>query len=103
MASQVRGQYFSFYVFMDVFSRKIVGYNVHSEQSSAWAAAIVSEAYRAENTTEKQVILHTDDGRSMQGVAMLTMLQELDIAASFSRPSVRNDNAHSEAFLKTCT
>jgi putative transposase len=37
----------------------------------------------------------------MKGSMMLTKLQELGIMASFSRPSVSNDNPYSEAMFKT--
>ncbi len=36
--SQVRGVYFYLYIVMDIYSRKIVGWNVHESQSSEYAA-----------------------------------------------------------------
>ncbi|MBK7184321.1 MAG: hypothetical protein IPH85_00075 [Ignavibacteria bacterium] len=37
----------------------------------------------------------------MKGATMLTTLQKLGIAPSFSRPGVSDDNAQAEAFFRT--
>jgi hypothetical protein len=37
----------------------------------------------------------------MKGATMLAALQRLGVIASFSRPSVSDDNPYSEALLKT--
>jgi putative transposase len=44
-----------------------------------------------------QVVLHSDNGSSMKG----STLQNLGVAASFSRPAVSNDNPYSESLFKT--
>jgi putative transposase len=38
----------------------------------------------------------------MKGATMLATLQRLGVVASFSRPSVSNDNPYSEAIFATC-
>ena len=102
LKSPIRGQYFYLYFFMDVFSRKIVGYNVFLEQSAELASQVVSKAYQTEGVTKQQVTLHSDNGGPMKGSMMLATLEALGVAASFSRPSVSNDNPFSEALFKTC-
>ena len=87
---------------MDVFSRKIVGYNVFLEQSAELASQVVSKAYQTEGVTKQQVTLHSDNGGPMKGSMMLATLESLGVAASFSRPSVSNDSPFSEALFKTC-
>ncbi len=101
LLSTIRGKYFYLYLFLDVFSRKIVGFDVFEEQSAEHAAYVVSNAYIAEGVREGQVNLHADNGGPMKGSMMLAKLQDLGVTASFSRPSVSNDNPFSEALFKT--
>lgn len=99
--SNVRGKYFYLYMFLDVFSRKIVGFDVFDEQSADLASYVVSKAYVAESVGKDEVTLHADNGGPMKGSMMLATLQKLGIASSFSRPSVSDDNPFSEAMFRT--
>jgi putative transposase len=101
LISNIRGKYFYLYLFLDVFSRKIVGFDVFDEQLAEHAAYVVSNAYMAEGVGKDQISLHADNGGPMKGSMMLAKLEMLGVAASFSRPSVSNDNAFSEAMFKT--
>ncbi|MFP1729763.1 hypothetical protein ACLEDY_10640 [Lonsdalea quercina] len=42
LASRVRGRYFYLYLIEDIFSRKIVGYEVHEEKNGEQAAALLT-------------------------------------------------------------
>ena len=101
LATSVKGVFFYLYLFMDVFSRKIVGWQVYEAESSEWAADIVRDIVRRENISPDQVVLHADNGGPMKGATLLATLQELGMMSSFSRPSVSNDNPYSEALFKT--
>jgi putative transposase len=101
LISNIRGKYFYLYLFLDIFSRKIVGFNVFEEQSAEHAADVVSKAYVIENLGEGEVTLHSDNGGPMKGATMLATLQKLGIVPSFSRPSVSDDNPFSESLFKT--
>ncbi|HEO1341773.1 TPA: transposase [Legionella pneumophila] len=101
LTSNIRGNYFYLYLFLDVFSRKIVGFNVFDEQSAEHASEVVSAAYITENISAGEVTLHADNGGPMKGSMMLATLQNLGIASSFSRPSVSNDNPYSESMFRT--
>lgn len=101
LASNIRGKYFYLYLFLDIFSRKIVGFDVYDEQSAEHAASVVSKTYLAEGISQGEVTLHSDNGGPMKGSMMLAKLEMLGIAASFSRPSVSNDNPYSESMFKT--
>jgi putative transposase len=48
------------------------------------------------------LVLHSDNGSPFKGLTLLEKLRDLQIAPSFSRPRVSNDNAFSEALFKTC-
>ena len=101
LLSQIRGKFYYLYMFMDIYSRKIVGFDVFEEQTAEHAATVVSSAYRAEGLRAGDVILHSDNGGPMKGSMMLATLQRLGIAPSFSRPSVSDYNPYSEALFKT--
>lgn len=101
LSSTIQGKYFYLYVFLDVFSRKIVGWQVYAEESSQNASDMIQDICRRERVTREQVVLHSDNGSSMKGSKMLATLQNLGVAASFSRPAVSNDNPYSESLFKT--
>jgi putative transposase len=102
LASSVAGLFFYLYLILDVFSRKIVGWEVHPEQTSEQAAVLFRQAHGRERVTAGTLVLHSDNGSPMKGATLLVTLQRLGVVASFSRPSVSNDNAYSEALFKTC-
>jgi hypothetical protein len=47
------------------------------------------------------VIVHSDNGGPMRGSTMLATLQHLGVVASFSRPSVSDDNPYIESLFRT--
>lgn len=102
LASTVTGRFFYLYLFMDLFSRKIVGWEVHEKESSELAARILRKAKLAEALPgDHELVLHSDNGGPMKGATMLATMQKIGVVPSFSRPSVSNDNPFSEALFKT--
>ena len=101
LPTAIKGVFFYLYLFLDVYSRKIVGWQVYEDESSDWAAEIVHDIVQREGIARDQVRLHSDNGSPMKGATMLATLQRLGIMPSFSRPSVSNDNPYSEALFKT--
>ena len=101
LATTVKGHFYYLYLFIDVFSRKIVGWQVYREESSTHAADVIMDICRQENIAEEQVTLHSDNGGPMKAATMLATLQKLGIMPSFSRPSVSNDNPYSESLFRT--
>jgi putative transposase len=101
LPTQVRGMYFYLYLFMDIFSRKIVGWQVYESESSELASEVIRDICERENIAPKQVVLHSDNGSPMKGATMLATLQALGVMPSFSRPACSNDNPHSESLFKT--
>ena len=96
-----RGLYFYLYLFMDIFSRKIVGWQIYETESSELAAEVMRDICERENIAPGQVVLHSDNGSPMKGATMLATLQALGVMPSFSRPAVSNDNPYSESLFKT--
>lgn len=101
LPTTVRGVYFYLYMFMDIYSRKIVGWQVYDEESTVLAAEVVCDICNREKIQRGQVVLHSDNGSPMKGATMLATLQRLGVVPSFSRPSVSNDNPYSESLFKT--
>jgi putative transposase len=101
LPTSVKGVFFYLYLFMDVYSRKIVGWQVYERESSDWAAEIIRDIVQREGIPRQQVTLHSDNGGPMKGATMLATLQTLGILPSFSRPAVSDDNPYSEALFKT--
>ena len=95
------GIYFYLYLFMDIFSRKIVGWQIYESESSELASEVMRDLCERENIAPNQVILHSDNGSPMKGATMLATLQVLGVMPSFSRPAVSNDNPFSESLFKT--
>ena len=101
LPTPIRGLYFYLYLFLDVFSRKIVGWQVYEEESSLLASEVMRDLCRREHIARDQVVLHADNGGPMKGATMLATLQALGVMPSFSRPAVSNDNPFSESLFRT--
>ena len=101
LPTPVMGSYFYLYLFMDIYSRKIVGWQIYDAESSELAAEVVRDICAREHIAPNQVVLHSDNGSPMKGATMLATLQALGVMPSFSRPAVSNDNPFSESLFKT--
>lgn len=101
LPTTTRGVFYYLYLFMDIFSRKIVGWQIYDSESSEQASEVLKDLCRREGINQDQVILHSDNGAAMKGATMLATLQTLGIMPSLSRPSVSNDNPYSESLFKT--
>ena len=101
LKTNMRGIFLYLYLFMDIYSRKIVGWQVYEDENSEWAADILRDITQREGIAPEQITLHSDNGGPMKGASMLATLQVLGIMPSFSRPAVSNDNPYSESLFKT--
>lgn len=101
LPTQVRGVYLYWYVYVDVFSRKIIASQVFEEESQTHAGALFADYIHRSGIPRGQLTLHSDNGAPMKGSTMIATLQQLGVARSLSRPSVSNDNPYSEALFKT--
>ena len=86
---------------MDLFSRKIVGWEVHDIESMELSAKLLIQICDNEKIKKEQLHLHSDNGGPMKGATMLATMQWLGVMPSFSRPSVSDDNPFSESLFKT--
>ncbi len=98
---RVKGLFLYLYMTMDVFSRKVVAYQVYEYESGDLAADLITDACKHENISENQLVLHSDNGGPMKALTMLAKLQDLGVMPSFSRPRVSDDNPYSESLFRT--
>lgn len=101
LPSNIKELYYYLYLIIDIFSRKIVGFSVHINESSEHAANLITQACIDENIMREQIVLHSDNGGPMKGATMLATLERLGVLPSFSRPSVSDDNPYSESLFRT--
>ena len=101
LPSTVHGQYFYLYLYLDVFSRKIVAWQIYAEENGANASEVMRDLCRREGIMPGQLVLHSDNGGSMKGSTMVATLRSLGVMASLSRPAVSNDNPYSESLFRT--
>jgi len=97
-----RGLFYYLYLIMDLYSRKIVAWEIHEREASDLAARLIHRACLAEGTAAQPLVLHSDNGSPMKGASMLETLSRLGVTSSFSRPRVSNDNAYAESLFRTC-
>ena len=101
LPAPVRGMHFYLYLFVDIFSRKIVGWQVFDCESAELAAGLLRDICERMGIPQGQLTVHSDNGSPMKGETMLATMQSLGIAPSRSRPSVSNDNPYSESLFRT--
>jgi putative transposase len=101
LPAPIRGMYFYLYMIMDVYSRKIVGWEVHPMESADLSAALLHKAVLSEGCLLDPPVLHADNGGPQKGFTMRAKLQDLGVTASYSRPRTSNDNPYSESLFRT--
>lgn len=99
----VLGCWFHLYLILDLFSRKIVGWEVHDSDDSAHAAHLVRRTALTEGIAAipTKPVLHGDNGSTLKATTVLAMLNWLGVKPSYSRPRVSDDNAYAEALFRT--
>jgi len=101
LAGMILGMHFKLYLVLDIFSRKIVGWEVWEEEKGEYAAMLIEKAVFSEKTHGTPLVLHSDNGSPMKSATLLVTLERLGVAASYSRPRVSNDNPYSESAFRT--
>lgn len=97
----IKGTFFYVYLVIDLFSRRVMGFEVRDTESPLVAAQLIRRICLEQNIDSAKLVLHSDNGNAMKGQTMLATLRWLGITASFSRPYVSDDNAYAEAIFKT--
>jgi transposase InsO family protein len=98
LAGPTKGVYYDAYVMIDIYSRYIVGAHVHAREHGVLAEELMKEIFGVHGIP---IVVHADRGTSMTSKTVATLLADLGVVRSHSRPSVSNDNPYSESLFKT--
>lgn len=96
-----RGMFFYLYMIMDVFSRKVVGWEVYERECGELASVLVRRTVMSEGCLRCPDILHADNGSPQKSSTLRATLEQLGIEPTYSRPRVSNDNPYSESLFRT--
>lgn len=104
LPTTVRGVWLYLYLVIDVWSRKVVAWDVAEREDPAIAADLVSRACIRERISKgrlQPLVLHADNGNAMRAATLEARLEELGVLRSLSRPRVSTDNPYSESLFRT--
>jgi putative transposase len=103
LPAQVMGRWFYLYLILDLYSRKVVGWEVHDADHADHAAHLVRRTALAEGIAAMSTkpVLHGDNGSTLKATTVLAMLNWLGVEPSYSRPRVSDDNAYAESLFRT--
>jgi transposase InsO family protein len=103
LPAEVVGRWFYLYLILDVYSRKIVGFEVHDSDDAVHAAHLAKRTALAEgiHAMANKPVLHGDNGATLKATTVLAMLYWLGVKPSYSRPRVSDDNAYVESLFRT--
>jgi transposase InsO family protein len=103
LPARVLGRWFHLYLILDLYSRKIVGWEVHDTDEAHHAAHLVRRTALSEGivTLVEKPVLHGDNGSTLKATTVLAMLNWLGINPSYSRPRVSDDNPYAESLFRT--
>lgn len=103
LPAQVQGQWYYLYLILDLYSRKIIGWDVHATDKADYAAHLVRRTALAEGIAvcATKPVLHGDNGATLKATTVLAMLNWLGVKPSYSRPRVSDDNAYAESLFRT--
>jgi len=92
---------FHLYVILDIFSRFVVGWLIAPRESSELAQQLIADTVSRHDVEPGMLTLHADRGAAMRSKPVASLLIDLDVAKSHSRPHVSDDNPYSESQFKT--
>lgn len=103
LPTRVAGQWFYLYLILDLYSRMIVGWEIHATDDADHAVRLLRRTALAEgvHAMADKPVLHGDNGSTLKATTVLAMLHWLGVKPSYSRPRVSDDNAFVESLFKT--
>jgi len=84
--------YSHLYVILDIFGRYTVGWLIAERECSGLATQLIEDTAQRQNIAPGTLSLHPDRGPSMRSKPVASLLVDLDITKSHSRPSTSDDN-----------
>jgi len=103
LPTTVRGIWLYLYLVIDVWSRKVVAWDVDEREDPAIEAELMSRACQRERIgkgRKQPLILYADNDNAMRAATLESRLEELGVLRLFSRSCVSNDNSYSESLFR---
>lgn len=97
---KVNGEMKYLAVIMDLYSRKIIGWELSENRTVDLTLSALNKALRS-RTVEKGLIFHSDRGSEYGAHVYQARLRAAGIEPSMNRPGCMNDNVHVETFFQT--
>lgn len=94
-------QYLYLYVMLDIFSRYVVGWMLEERENSDLAQALIAASCAKQGIEAGQLAIHADRGPQMIAKSVASLMADLGVVRTHSRPHVSNDNPFIEAHFKT--
>lgn len=99
-AISIHHRYYYVCVYIDLFSRKVVGWGLGRNNSTQLTKRTFLKAYQ-ERGNPKSLTIHTDNGACYTSYSFNRILKKLRLPHSFSRIRIPHDNAVAESFFNT--
>lgn len=97
----LKGTYFYLYMAIDMFSRKVVAWEVFSKEDGTLARDLFAQTLEIEGIPPGQIMIHADNGKPMRSKKLRALFDDLGVKASYGRPHTSNDNAFAESLFAT--
>lgn len=100
--SEVTGKYYYLYLIIDMYSRYIVGWAVHTKEDGKLAEQLFAETIQKHCPGKNvSLLVHADNGKPMRSKDLKSLFEKLHVMSSHSRPHTSNDNAFAESIFST--
>lgn len=101
LPTTTKGKFFYVYCIIDLYSRKIVGWMIDTQESQHNAEELLQQTCTKRNISSDQLTIHADRGAIQRADTVQKLMATRGVLPSYSRPRVSNDNAFIESFFKT--
>ena len=102
--TSVSGVWLFLHVVIDVWSSKVVAWDVVDRDDFQIASDLVGRACQRERINRRRrqpLVLHADNGNATRAATFEARLEELGVVRSSSRTRVSNDNPYSELLFRS--
>lgn len=79
LPASIKGHYYKLYLIVDIFSRLIINWEIHEEESQIHAQELVKKAVFKHGVFNTPLVLHSDNGSPMKAQDFQNLLSRLGI------------------------
>jgi len=97
----VKWTYYYLYVILDIYSRYVPGWMLAHAENARLAEALLADTATKQGIAHGQLTIHADRGSPMTAKPVASLLADLGVTKSHSRPHCSNDNPYSESQFRT--